>query len=516
MEAESTFTSTECLASGCILYTPEDKDALHYLEGYSYSYDGGFSLRSANLCKMLCPDIIKEFRNLSKVSKRLEKYGNTVALENDWTPEFYRALLDADSEARRSFCRGYVDKNGIYKQQQDYGNGWSLLLPFMPKNVQHLFASFGIPFRLVNPLEPEKKNDENMKTLIDPSSISSSNTSTTIGTSSLLAPSSEDFQVYGANCFELLSILFGEPGKVYRISNTFPQTILTEVCGLNNEIESSSSSAKTIISIEQQFPEIQICLTDPAAVIPSKVRATDIGWDLTIIKIDKVNPITGVVRYDTGITLVPPHGWYAKVVPRSGFSDLGYVMTNSEGIIDRSYIGTLKVPLLKVTPNRDAPNIQLPYKGFQIILEPHVFTLLKEIKPHQIVNTQRSSGGFGSTDVQKKNNDYNTASSSSAQCLSLKIEDGEQVSTKTNADSTNPPASQLEVLSLESPSKKTKIAFDEEISANTQTAADDHSNDQRRRKLDDSLDTYSSTVDTLNTATTHSTTTDKEKITHFQ
>lgn len=70
-------------------------------------------------------------------------------------------------------------------------------------------------------------------------------------------------------------------------------------------------------------------------------------------------------------------------------------MVNSIGIIDKGYTGTIKVPLLKIS-NQALP-IKLPYTGFQIIFKPNIHSSINCISYEEIVSTERSSNGFGST-----------------------------------------------------------------------------------------------------------------------
>lgn len=113
------------------------------------------------------------------------------------------------------------------------------------------------------------------------------------------------------------------------------------------------------------FKTVRIRPTLPEAVIPTKNMGSDIGYDLTLLKIDKKisNKIT---RYDTGIQVVPPRGYYIELVPRSSLSNTGYILANSVGIIDPTYTGNLKVVLIKVDDT--LPDIVLPFRGVQMIL----------------------------------------------------------------------------------------------------------------------------------------------------
>lgn len=79
------------------------------------------------------------------------------------------------------------------------------------------------------------------------------------------------------------------------------------------------------------------------------------------------------------------------LVPRSSFSNSGFIMGNSIGIIDAGYRGNLKAKIVKVTETC------VLNKGsyFQIIapdLKPIKVNIVTELS-----ETTRASGGFGST-----------------------------------------------------------------------------------------------------------------------
>ncbi len=138
---------------------------------------------------------------------------------------------------------------------------------------------------------------------------------------------------------------------------------------------------------------------DENAVIPTKANYSDIGYDITIIKIDKViNSKT--IKYDTGINIKVPFGYYTELSPRSSLSKSGYILANSIGKIDNSYTGNLLVTLTKVVD--DVPDIQLPFKCCQLEFRPQVYLdLIYDDKINEEV-TSRGSGGFGSSDGDTK------------------------------------------------------------------------------------------------------------------
>lgn len=142
------------------------------------------------------------------------------------------------------------------------------------------------------------------------------------------------------------------------------------------------------------IPYVKYSRTLPSAVVPSKSRGSDIGFDLHIVEVDKVvSPTTTL--YDTGIVLQPAYGWYVDIVPRSSLSKSGYMLANSVGIVDPSYRGTVKVALTKV--NSEAPDLKLPAKVVQAVLRRAHHYKMIEVNPDQHSKTHRGTGGFGST-----------------------------------------------------------------------------------------------------------------------
>lgn len=142
----------------------------------------------------------------------------------------------------------------------------------------------------------------------------------------------------------------------------------------------------------RRVPHVHFVKTIEHAVIPSKAHTSDVGYDLTIVaEHKKVNSVTTL--YDTGIKVRVDHGWYAEVVPRSSIVKSGYILTNSMGIIDPSYQGNIYVALTKVDP--EAAPIELPYRGFQIIIRRQNHAIW--IEDNTQTETARRDGGFGSS-----------------------------------------------------------------------------------------------------------------------
>jgi len=127
------------------------------------------------------------------------------------------------------------------------------------------------------------------------------------------------------------------------------------------------------------------------AVIPTKSNVSDSGFDLVLL--EKIKNMGDVELYTTGIKIQPCFGYYFDLVPRSSISKTGYMLANSLGIIDRTYIGEIFVALRKV--NKDAPDLELPCKVVQIIPRQIVHFTWEEVD--NIEETKRNDGGFGST-----------------------------------------------------------------------------------------------------------------------
>ncbi len=144
---------------------------------------------------------------------------------------------------------------------------------------------------------------------------------------------------------------------------------------------------------ENVLPQLKVYRTCEEAVLPSKCRASDVGYDITIVKEAKVlNANTKL--YDTGIKLDIPNGYYVEIVPRSSLSKSGYMLANSVGIIDQSYRGNIYVALTKI--NIDTTEPELPWRCCQLILKKQIYGKILESK-EDFNETNRNTGGFGST-----------------------------------------------------------------------------------------------------------------------
>ena len=149
-------------------------------------------------------------------------------------------------------------------------------------------------------------------------------------------------------------------------------------------------------------PTIKVFKVDERAVIPSKSRYSDSGYDLTIISEYK-RLTSNTVIYDTGIQLEIPNGYYVEIVPRSSISRSGYILANNVGIIDQGYRGNLYIALTKI--NDKTPELSMPWKCCQMIVKKQVYSRLEVVASvatlgaaaPAIETSSRGTGAFGST-----------------------------------------------------------------------------------------------------------------------
>ena len=140
--------------------------------------------------------------------------------------------------------------------------------------------------------------------------------------------------------------------------------------------------------------EIEILLISPNGKVPSQKHASDIGYDISAsghVTL-KSNEVTLV---NTGIAINLPQQCAGFVLPRSGLSTKHKItLINSPGLIDPGYTGELLVPLMN-----HGDKDYIIKSGDRIAQLVLVNTHIVDFKVvDSLPETDRSSGGFGSTD----------------------------------------------------------------------------------------------------------------------
>ena len=137
--------------------------------------------------------------------------------------------------------------------------------------------------------------------------------------------------------------------------------------------------------------KLQYCKLDPKAVTPSKSRVTDVGYDISVISLEKVKG--DIWKGKTGLSVKPISGYYFDLIARSSLPNKGWQILNGVGVIDPSYRGALELSLFKLD---DEPLPKLPCRFAQLILRKAVHAEWEETR--KMEETDRGHKGFGSTD----------------------------------------------------------------------------------------------------------------------
>jgi len=141
--------------------------------------------------------------------------------------------------------------------------------------------------------------------------------------------------------------------------------------------------------------QVKVKKLHPDAVIPRYSKAGDAAMDLTAISVNKDEH--GNAVYGTGLAIEIPEGYVGLLFPRSSITKQDMILKNSVGVIDSGYRGEICLRFLKV----QAPYMEVEEtynvgdKIGQLIILPYPQIEFEEVT--ELSNTERSTGGFGST-----------------------------------------------------------------------------------------------------------------------
>lgn len=127
------------------------------------------------------------------------------------------------------------------------------------------------------------------------------------------------------------------------------------------------------------------------AVIPTYGKLGDAGMDLTCIS-EKWEEDNSMVTYDTGIAMEIPEGYVGLVFPRSSISKTSLILSNSVGVIDSGYRGSI---MFKFRYPEEGMIYEVGERVGQIIIVPYPQITFNEVQ--ELSSTDRGEGGFGST-----------------------------------------------------------------------------------------------------------------------
>lgn len=138
--------------------------------------------------------------------------------------------------------------------------------------------------------------------------------------------------------------------------------------------------------------EVKIKRNHKDAVIPSYAKPGDAGMDLTAVS--KVWSYDGYYEYDTGLEFEIPEGFVGLIFPRSSIYKTGLTLSNSVGVIDSGYRGSVKAKFY-YDDYDDCNSYEIGDRVCQLIIMPYPQIEFKEVD--ELSKTVRGDGGFGSS-----------------------------------------------------------------------------------------------------------------------
>ena len=142
----------------------------------------------------------------------------------------------------------------------------------------------------------------------------------------------------------------------------------------------------------------------PAVGTVENLLAHNAGYDVKIVNKELPRPVAalaplGIKARMIKCTILPngdryEQGCHYTLEPRSSIFKTSFMMANSRGIIDKSYRGELKAPIVSVGSN--LASIDAGTRLFQI-LAPDLGYIYQVVYVESLDETSRGSGGFGST-----------------------------------------------------------------------------------------------------------------------
>ena len=156
-------------------------------------------------------------------------------------------------------------------------------------------------------------------------------------------------KIHNKNAFNFLNYIYDNSDARYRNNKLY--SIYEDWIMFGNNICS--------------IPILNIFFTDKDSIKPYKNKASDMGYDLTIVKeVKRLNSNT--IIYDTCIKIQHDFGFYIKLIPNMSLIESGYILNNKiEDNLNENE--TLKVILTKTDDKHK--DLKLPFCCCKMILE---------------------------------------------------------------------------------------------------------------------------------------------------
>ena len=188
--------------------------------------------------------------------------------------------------------------------------------------------------------------------------------------------------------------------KLYeQLQEAIKQTDNVEDSDLENLINISYEDLEEEIINQQKKQTIKFKKLNEDAVVPKYAYELDSGFDLYSVEKFVVPPL-GRVLIPTGLSFDLPEGYEIQVRTKSGLAvNLGLMVSNSPGTVDRGYLGEIKVPLFNM--NNNSLTIEKGMKVAQAVLCPVVCGKFVEFEQlNDLGTSERGDKGFGSTGIK--------------------------------------------------------------------------------------------------------------------
>jgi dUTP pyrophosphatase len=144
--------------------------------------------------------------------------------------------------------------------------------------------------------------------------------------------------------------------------------------------------------------KVKIKKLHPNAVIPKYAKPGDAGMDLYVADFEFVldedlEDYRVGLKIDSGIAVEIPEGYVGLVFPRSSIKSTGNRLSNSVGVIDSGYRGSIKAYFDVI--DQELEDYTIGDRFAQLIIIPYPQIEFEEVE--ELSTTERGSGGFGST-----------------------------------------------------------------------------------------------------------------------
>ena len=133
---------------------------------------------------------------------------------------------------------------------------------------------------------------------------------------------------------------------------------------------------------------INVKLSHPKAVMPSRAKAGDAGYDLTAVKIERHHYQFAIIVH-TGVRVALPPNVMGLILGRSSLAAAGVDVLG--GVIDPGYRGEIKVVLVGLGTKAINPGDRVAQLVFVPILTPELVLV------DSLDESERGDAGFGSS-----------------------------------------------------------------------------------------------------------------------